>query len=392
KMVQAMRHGELPATLHVDEPTPHVDLTSGAVALLTDARRWPAADRPRRAGVSSFGISGTNAHVILEEAPAAPDTEPAPPPAAYPVPLPVPLSAKSDDALRAQAARLLAHVEDRRDDLDLASLARSLATTRATLDRRAVLLAGDPGELVRRLGEVAAGEAERPGHVASTRDLTAFLFTGQGSQFPGMGRELYAGFPVFAEALDEVAAALDVHLERPLREVMFEADAEVLGRTRYAQPALFALEVALFRLLGHWGVTPDYMAGHSVGEVAAAHCAGVLDLADAALLVATRARLMQEMPATGVMISLQASAEEVTPHLTGGVAIAAVNSPSTTVISGDAVEARAVAERFRSRELHVSHAFHSPHMDGMLAPFREVVRTLTFRPPRIPLAGDADRL
>nr|ABB88522.1 polyketide synthase type I [Streptomyces aculeolatus] len=398
KMVQAMRHGELPATLHVDEPTPHVDLTSGAVALLTDARRWPAADRPRRAGVSSFGISGTNAHVILEEAPAAPDTAPAPdtasapPPAAYPAPLPVPLSAKSDDALRAQAARLLAHVEDRRDDLDLPSLARSLATTRATLDRRAVLLAADRGELVRRLGEVAAGEAERPGHVATARDLTAFLFTGQGSQFPGMGRELYAAFPVFAEALDEVAAALDPHLDRPLREVMFEADAEVLGRTRYAQPALFALEVALFRLLGHWGVTPDCLAGHSVGEVAAAHCAGVLDLADAALLVATRARLMQEMPAAGVMISLRASEEEVVPHLTEGVAIAAVNSPTTTVISGDAAEARAIAERFRSRELHVSHAFHSPHMDGMLDPFREVVRTLTFHPPRIPLAGDADRL
>ncbi|WP_407559886.1 type I polyketide synthase [Streptomyces sp. 184] len=394
KMVQALRHGELPATLHVDEPTPHVDLSSGALALLTDAREWPEADRPRRAGVSSFGISGTNAHVILEQAPApAPGTPMDPPaPPARPALLPLPLSAKSDAALRAQAARLLEHVEERQDEPDLASLARSLATTRATLDRRAVVLASDRDELVRRLAEVAAGEAERPGHIASARDLTAFLFTGQGSQFSGMGRELYAAFPAFAAALDEVTAAVDPHLDRPLREVMFAAEAEVLGQTRYAQPALFALEVALFRLLERWGVTPDYLAGHSIGEVAAAHCAGVLDLADAALLVVTRARLMQEMPATGVMISLRASAEEVAPHLTEGVTIAALNSPTSTVISGDADAARAVAEGFRARELHVSHAFHSPHMDGMLAPFREVVRTLTFHPPRIPLAGDQDRL
>ncbi|WP_344294858.1 type I polyketide synthase, partial [Streptomyces synnematoformans] len=198
KMVQAMRHGELPATLHVDEPSPHVDLSAGTLALLTGPRPWPEADRPRRAGVSSFGISGTNAHVVLEQAPeeeAAEAAEAAPvPPPARPAPLPFPLSAASDTALRDQAARLRDHVErQREDDLDLASLARSLATTRATLDRRAVVVADDREELVRQLEALAAGEAERPGHVASARDLTAFLFTGQGSQFPGMGRELYEG-------------------------------------------------------------------------------------------------------------------------------------------------------------------------------------------------------
>ncbi|MEO3765811.1 type I polyketide synthase [Streptomyces sp. B5E4] len=387
KMVQAMRHGELPRTLHVDEPTPHVDWESGAVRLLTEARSWPEADRPRRAAVSSFGISGTNAHVILEQAPDEAEEDAR---ASGPRAVPWPLSAKTPGALAAQGARLAAYVE-RHPDADPADVAYTLATSRAGHRHRAVVLDGDPAALA------ALAEGGAHPHLITGPDAIpvpgklAFLFTGQGSQYPGMGRDLYAAFPAFAEALDEVTAALDPHLDRPLREVMFGAEAEVLGRTRYAQPALFALEVALFRLLERWGVTPDVLAGHSVGEVAAAHCAGVLDLADAALLVATRARLMQEMPATGVMISLQASAEDVRPRLTEGVTIAALNSPTATVISGDADAARAVAAGFRARELHVSHAFHSPHMDGMLDPFREVVRTLTFQPPRIPLATDADR-
>ncbi|GAA2673157.1 hypothetical protein GCM10010400_39030 [Streptomyces aculeolatus] len=387
KTVLALRHGQLPRTLHADEPSPHVDWESGTVRLLTEARPWPETGRRRRAAVSSFGISGTNAHVILEQAPQEPEAEEAVRPGA----LLWPLSAKSPAALAAQGERLAAYAESH-PETDPADVAHTLAASRAGHRHRAVVLDGDRAALA----ALAAGAAHphlvtgpATGPVAGK---LAFLFSGQGSQYPGMGRDLYAAFPAFAEALDEVAAALDPHLDRPLRDVMFDAEAEVLDRTRYAQPALFAFEVALFRLLGHWGITPDRLAGHSVGDIAAAHCAGVLDLADAALLVATRARLMQEMPATGVMISLQASAEEVTPHLTGGVTIAALNSPSTTVISGDAAEARAVAERFRARELHVSHAFHSPHMDGMLAPFREVVRTLTFHPPRIPLAVDEDLL
>ncbi|WP_407566248.1 SDR family NAD(P)-dependent oxidoreductase [Streptomyces sp. 184] len=387
KMVEAMRHGELPATLHVDEPTPHVDWESGAVRLLTQARRWPETDRPRRAAVSSFGISGTNAHVILEQAPEDPQEDAEDAPASRPGAVLWPLSAKTPGALAAQGARLAAYVE-RHPDLDPADVAHTLATSRAGHRHRAVVLDADPTALT-----ALAEGADHPRLVtgpdpAPAAGKLAFLFTGQGSQYPGMGRDLYVRFPAFTAALDEVTAAVDPHLDRPLREVMFAAEAEVLAQTRYAQPALFALEVALFRLLDHWGVTPDYLAGHSIGEVAAAHCAGVLDLGDAALLVATRARLMQEMPATGVMISLRASEEEVAPHLTEGVTIAALNSPTSTVISGDAAEARVVAEGFRARELHVSHAFHSPHMDGMLAPFREVVRTLTFHPPRIPLAGD----
>ncbi|WP_407559885.1 type I polyketide synthase [Streptomyces sp. 184] len=392
KTVLALRHGQLPRTLHAGRPTPHVDWESGAVRLLTEPRPWPETDRPRRAAVSSFGISGTNAHVILEQAPEEPREEA---PAVRPGAVLWPLSAKTPAALAAQGARLAAYVE-RHPDLDPADVAHTLATSRAGHRHRAVVLDADRTALA-----ALAEGGTHPGLVTgpATGPVAgglAFLFSGQGSQHPGMGRELYAAFPAFAAALDEITAAVDPHLDRPLREVMFaaegSAEAELLGQTRYAQPALFAFEVALFRLLDGWGITPDRLAGHSVGDIAAAHCAGVLDLADAAVLVTTRARLMQEMPATGVMISLQASAEEVAPHLTEGVTIAAVNSPTATVVSGDADGARAVAERFRSRELHVSHAFHSPHMDGMLAPFREVVRTLTFHAPRIPLAVDADRL
>ncbi|MFW6692542.1 type I polyketide synthase [Streptomyces sp. MAR4 CNX-425] len=387
KMIQAMRHGELPRTLHAAEPTPHVDWESGAVRLLTERRPWPEVDRPRRAGVSSFGISGTNAHVILEQAPEAP-VEAVEAAVAGTGAVLWPLSAKSSAALAAQGARLAAHLE-RHPGVDPADVAFTLAASRSGHRHRAVVLDSDPAALA----ALAEGGAH-PNLVTGPETVpvagkVAYLFTGQGSQFPGMGRELYEAFPAFAEAWDEVVAALDPHLDRPLREVV---GGEALGQTRYAQPALFALEVALFRLLEGWGVTPDWLAGHSVGEIAAAHCAGVLDLADAALLVTTRARLMQEMPDTGVMVSLRASEEEVTPLLTEGVTIAAVNSPTTTVISGDAEAARVVAEEFRSRELHVSHAFHSPHMDGMLDPFREVVRTLTFHPPRIPLTTDAERL
>ncbi|MEO3756634.1 beta-ketoacyl synthase N-terminal-like domain-containing protein, partial [Streptomyces sp. B6B3] len=401
KMTQAIHHAQLPPTLHIDQPTPHIDWTTGTIQLLTHPTPWPDTGRERRAAVSSFGISGTNAHLILEQPP-TPQTTTPPPPTTTRV-VPIPLSARTAPALRAQAARLLTHIQKNDGEPDLASLARSLTTTRATLDHRAVLLAADRDELARELASLAGDESAYtpPGHLASARDLTAFLFSGQGSQHPGMGRDLAAAFPAFSAALEEVSNALDRHLEHPLREVLFALDgtpeADLLAQTRYAQPALFAHQVALYRLLDHWGITPDHLAGHSVGDIAAAHCAGVMDLPDAALLVTSRARLMQDMPTTGVMISLQATETEVTPRLGRGVAIAALNSPTVTVISGDAATARGIAAHFRARgrrctELHVSHAFHSPDMDAMLGPFRDVVRTLTFHEPAIPLATATDRL
>ncbi|MGR3939227.1 SDR family NAD(P)-dependent oxidoreductase [Streptomyces sp. BRA346] len=392
KMVQAMRNRTLPRTLHVDEPTPHVDWSDGTVRLLTEPVPWEAADTPRRAGISSFGASGTNAHVIIEEPPAetAEDTEP--PGADRPVP--VVLSAQGEDALRAQATRLLT-VVDGTSPLDLAY---SAATTRAALRHRATVVATDRDQLRRALTALAEGTTA-PGLLTGTTRATgrtAFLFTGQGSQRVGMGRELVRAFPAFAQALQEAADHLDLHLDEPLGEVLFAEPgsprAELLHHTRYAQAALFAVETALFRLLESWGVTPGLVAGHSIGEIAAAHAAGVMTLADAALLVGARGTLMDELPGGGAMVAVQADEAEVVPYLTERVGLAAVNGPSAVVLSGEADAVLAVAARFaeqgrKTRRLRVSHAFHSPLMDPMLDDFRRVAETLTYAPPRIPLVS-----
>ncbi|MFG2473179.1 beta-ketoacyl synthase N-terminal-like domain-containing protein, partial [Streptomyces canus] len=397
KMVMAMRHGLLPRTLHVDEPSTYVDWESGAVELLTREQVWPESGRPRRAGVSSFGISGTNAHVILEQ---APENEPAEPESGetgtLPLPLtPVVLSAHNEQALRAQAARLLADLRDRTDPPALPGLGLASAVTRAALDHRAVVIAADHDELHTALDALAQG---RPSAYATTGTVdggsTAFLFTGQGSQRVGMGRELYASFPVFAAVLDEVCGELDGYLERPLREVMFGGGAEgLLDGTRYTQCALFAFEVALVRLWESWGVRPDYVAGHSVGELAAAYVAGVWSLKDACRLVAARGRLMQELPAGGAMVSVQASESEVLPTLVAGVSVAALNGPASTVIAGDEEAVAQVAEVWRGRgrktkRLRVSHAFHSHRMEPMLAEFRQVAQGLSYGPPQVPVVSN----
>ncbi|WP_037835061.1 acyltransferase domain-containing protein, partial [Streptomyces albus] len=318
KMVAAMQHGRLPKTLHAETPSSHVDWSAGEVELLTEPREWPRGERPRRAGVSAFGVSGTNAHAIIEEAPlpegraeagqaaqtdeAAADT---PAPGVHLPLVPWVVSAKTASGVAAQAGRLLAAVDGHRTvDVGL-----SLGATRTGLEHRAIVLGGDAEELRTQLAALAAGERV-PG-MART-GLTGFVFAGQGGQRLGMGRELAAVFPVFAAALDEVCAGFDGLLDRPLRDVMF-TDAEALGQTGWAQPALFAVEVALFRLLESWGITPDYLVGHSVGELAATHVSGVLSLADACALVAARARLMQALPGGGAMWAVRATVEEVAP-------------------------------------------------------------------------------
>ncbi|TDC27714.1 SDR family NAD(P)-dependent oxidoreductase [Streptomyces sp. 8K308] len=395
KMVEAMRHGVLPRTLHVREPSPHVDWSAGDVRLLTEPVPWSRAGRPRRAAVSAFGVSGTNAHVVLEE---APDAEPPAPTA----PVPVVLSGRTADALRQQAERIGGHLAER-PELTPLDVGFTLAG-RARFEHRAVAVAPDRDRLVGQLAALAADRSAaglvsgsvRPAlRHGGPRGKLALLFTGQGSQRPGMGRELHAAYPVFARALDEACARIDPHLERPLRDVMFAAEgspeAALLHHTAYTQPALFAHSTALFRLVESWGLAPDLLAGHSIGELAAAHVAGVLSLDDACLLVAARGRLMQSCRAGGAMVAVRAGADEMLESLAGAegrVTVATVNGPLATVIAGDAEEVTKIAETWaaagrKTRRLEVSHAFHSPHMDDMLDAFHEVARRVTYRPPTL---------
>ena len=395
KIVLSLLHETLPKTLHAEEPSPHISWEGSGLRLLQEARPWPRGARARRAGVSSFGIAGTNAHLVLEEAPAVPEAVAESAAGTTTLLL---LSAKSEGALNQAARRLGAHAQAH-PELGLEELARGLATTRTHFPQRAAAVVSSRTALDTALAALSRGEtpagvvrgAVRP------RGKCAFLFTGQGAQRLGMGRELYDAFPVFRQALDAACALLDRRLSRPLRAVMWaeatSSAAELLQRTAYAQPALFALEVSLYRLFESLGITPDFLIGHSVGELAAAHVAGVLSLQDACALVAARGQLMDRLPAGGAMVSVETSEAETLAVLApyaGTVSIAAVNGPRSVVLSGAAEDVSALAALFAARgvkirRLAVSHAFHSPLMEPMQPEFHTVARTIPHEPARLPI-------
>jgi len=383
KMIEAMHHQELPRSLYADEPSAHVDWTAGAVRLLDTAQPWPAGGRPRRAAVSSFGIGGTNAHVILEEPPAD-ATPPAPPPGLDGAPWLV--SGADGAGLRAYAGLLVAGLTG----LSPVDVGFSLATGRTALGHRAAVPAGD----VAALRDLALGVPNRQVRQGTARrePRAAFLFTGQGAQRLGMGRELAAAFPRFAEVYEQVCAAFTPHLATPLRDVIDGTDADLLNGTDYAQPALFAFEVALHALYEAFGVRAAHLAGHSIGEIVAAQVAGVLSLPDAARLVAARGRLMAALPSGGAMVAVRATELEVAKLLADGagqVALAAVNGPESVVLSGaeDAVNDLVALLGRRANRLTVSHAFHSPLLDPMLADFRAVAESVTYHPPSVPVVS-----
>ncbi|MEV0248879.1 type I polyketide synthase [Nocardia sp. NPDC050712] len=397
KMVLGMRHGIVPPTLHVDAPTPHVDW-DGTVQLVTAAQAWPGRDRPRRAAVSSFGISGTNAHVVIEQGDPDLLADRSADSIAPPV-IPWVVAGRSPEALAAQARSLLDWIEAGRH-ADPVDIGFALASSRMRFEHRAVIAGQRTEELVSGLAALAQGRGEA-GVVTGAAPgpaVTAAMFPGQGAQRVGMGRELYDAYPVYRAAFDEVCAEFDGVLDVALREVVF-ADpylpaTGVLDRTATTQAALFATEVALFRLAESWGLRPDFVMGHSIGEIVAAYVAGVWSLADACALVAARGRLMQAAP-EGAMLAVAAEADAVAELLrahSGAVAIAAVNGPAAVVISGteaavDAVAARLRSDGVRTSRLRVSHAFHSPLMDPVLADFAEVCRGLTYLPPAIPVVS-----
>ncbi|MGA7703461.1 MAG: SDR family NAD(P)-dependent oxidoreductase [Solirubrobacteraceae bacterium] len=410
KTVMAMRHGLLPRTLHSERPSGQVDWSSGAISLLERDTPWPRGERPRRAGISSFGISGTNAHLIVEEAPLGPsggsvaaiesDVGPVALEGAVDRLLPWLVSGHDERALREQAGRLGAFVAT---DAALAVAEVGCALTRRTaLERRAVLLGSERAQLLDGLDSLAVGRSA-PGVIEGVAGedsaRIAFLFTGQGAQRVGMGFGLYDRFPIFKDVLDEVCSHLDTHVGRSLRAVMFaehgSTEADLLGQTHFTQAALFALEVALFRLVEGFGVKPACLLGHSIGELVAAHVAGVLSLEDACRVVAARGRLMGELPAGGAMVAVQGREDEVAATLDGhdGVALAAVNSPVSVVVSGEREAVLALARGWEGdgrkvKRLDVSHAFHSPLMEGMIEEFAGVLGDVSFSEPAIPVISN----
>ncbi|WP_405681088.1 SDR family NAD(P)-dependent oxidoreductase [Streptomyces sp. NBC_00868] len=393
KVVLALRAEEIPASLHLHERNPQISWDDLLLDVPVDAAPWRRSGRRRLAGVSSFGVGGTNAHVIVEEAP--PRTAPRGGEKDRPV-HPVALSAKDEPALRRLVQRYRRHLE-RHPELSLADVAHSTNTGRTHFGRRLFFVAADTEDLRAQLTawEERPAPAPAPARTPGSTPRTAFLFTGQGAQHFGMGDGLYATQPVFRQAIDTCAGLLRDRYGWSLVDVLYgeDADRSLIDRTGYAQPALFAVAYALASMWKAWGVTPSAVLGHSVGEIAGACVAGVLRLEDALRLVAERGRLMQELPDGGGMAAVQADEPTVSAMLApyaGRLSVAAVNSPTQTVVSGSAEALDALIASLRgsgtgARRLNTSHAFHSASMDPVLEPFGDVVAGIPHRPGRTPV-------
>jgi acyl transferase domain-containing protein/acyl carrier protein len=397
KSVLALERAEIPPNLHVDRVNPRIELCGTGTAVVTERVPWqrPPAG-PRLVGVSGFGFAGTNAHALLQEH----LDEDMTPPDRDRSPHLLCLSARTDTALAEMARRYERHLREH-PSIDLADVCFTASAGRSHFEHRAAMVVSSREQALAALGQCARGETTddvgRGQRAGDGSPRVAFLFTGQGAQYAGMGKSLYQREPVFRAALDACAEALHAHLPRPLLEVMFAGDDDAtIHETRYAQPALFSLEYALSRLWASWGVEPWAVLGHSVGELAAACVAGVMDLADGLALIAARGRLMQELPRNGTMVAVRAGLDEVREALRSHgerVSIAAVNGPRSTVISG---ERTAVAEvvaafeqaRIQARELRVSHAFHSALMEPMLDEFEAFARGIHGQPPRCRLISN----
>ena len=434
KVVLSLQHEEIPPHLHLQELNPHIDLNHTAIAIPTQSQQWLRGKQPRLAGVSSFGFGGTNAHIILEEAPDSVNSYQKCDPAlcgavsfrtpkgarerALPEGLSVTcdekterplhlltLSAKTEPALIELVGNYQNHLETH-PKLNLANICFTASTGRDHFDRRLAFVAESTPQLQQRLkdflteGQAAgcfSGKLER-----NRSPQLGFLFTGQGAQYVGMGRQLYQTQPTFRRALERCGEILQLYLDRPLLEIIYpelstnnSAD-DLLDQTKYTQPALFAIEYALFELWKSWGVEPDVVMGHSVGEYVAATVAGVFSLEDGLKLVAERARLMQQLPQNGAMVAVFAQQSQVEAAIEPygrEIAIAAINGVKNIVISGndeqiEKVIATLAAEEIETRRLKVSHAFHSPLIESMLDEFEQTASQIDFQAPRIPLVSN----
>jgi phthiocerol/phenolphthiocerol synthesis type-I polyketide synthase D len=398
KSALCLANEEIPPHLHLRAPTPHVDWSQMSIEVPTARRNWQG-NEPRFAAVSAFGFSGTNAHVILESAPRPKEATRG---AERPLHL-LALSARTSGSLRRLAESIAGELSGASKGV-LADVCYTANIGRSAMEERAAFMASSSEALVETLRAFGRGEPASPGtRVEGRRDVEApsiaFLFTGQGAQYVGMGRELFETQPSFRRDLLRYEEILKPHLERPLTEVIFKESGGALNETRYTQPALVALELALAGLLRSWGLRADAVLGHSVGEYAAAMFAGVLEPEAGLPLVAERARLMQALPERGAMLAVFAEEARVSPSLAAHprVSLAAINGPRNTVISGDetsieAIARELVAQGIESRRLNVSHAFHSPLMEPMVADFERAVGRVQLRAPRIALISNLDGL